>query len=221
MEIPLVNIHTHRAGDRKDMSLVNIHQPFSAITSASVSLGMHPWYLKEDRIESDLTTMRSWLEHSSVLAIGECGLDRKCNTPWDLQMKVFRQQLVWANDHQKPMIIHCVRAQDEIIRELKKWKVSFLFHGFNRGKIMAQSIIQSGGYLGISPSFLANPEKNGWIKEIPLDKVLLETDDEPFSIKEMYDTFALLLNRDLLELKYRLYQNAIDLGINWKWDERY
>jgi TatD DNase family protein len=216
MEIPFVNIHTHREGNVGANSVLNIHQPFSVIASEYVSVGMHPWYLEEECVESDLMAMKELLGHESVLAIGECGLDRRCAASWDLQWKVFRQQLIWASDLNKPLIIHCVRAQEELIRELKKWKVSFLFHGFNRGRDMAQSIIQAGGYLGISPSFLANLKKNDWIKEIPLDKVLLETDDVPNSIEEMYDIFALKLNQDLGELKQRLYQNTIDLGIKWK-----
>lgn len=220
MEIPFVNIHTHREVEDGVMAIKNVLPSYATNHSLHISVGVHPWFISAERIDQDIKWVRLWAEKAEVLAIGECGLDRKCSTPWEIQKRVFIEHLDMATEVNKPLIIHCVRAQQEVLRELKQVKVPFLFHGFNRGIEMAMEIINEGGYIGLSSAILNKLEAVHWVREIPLNKVLLETDDLSISIQEVYRQFANVVDVELEELKWKLYQNTMSLGINWNKNER-
>ena len=64
------------------------------------------------------------MKDASCLALGECGLDKKVQTPLDLQQEVFERQLTLAEKYKKPVIIHCVAAFQELIAIKKKLKLS-------------------------------------------------------------------------------------------------
>jgi Tat protein secretion system quality control protein TatD with DNase activity len=84
---------------------------------------------------------------------------------------------------------------------------------------MAMEIINEGGYIGLSSAILNKLEAVHWVREIPLNKVLLETDDLSISIQEVYRQFANVVDVELEELKWKLYQNTMSLGINWNKNE--
>ena len=72
------NLHTHSYSNQSDVvELVNQYpQEFNDVIP-NYSIGIHPWFIVEDRIESDLAIMESKLKESSCLAVGECGLDKR------------------------------------------------------------------------------------------------------------------------------------------------
>ena len=87
----------------------------------------------------DLSALKIFSKTDSVLAIGECGLDKACDTNFKLQQQVFTTQVNWANEIKKPLIIHCVRAYGEVLSLLQKNnnKVPVIFHGFNKNGAVA------------------------------------------------------------------------------------
>lgn len=84
------------------------------------SAGLHPWYIDETGWKTSFEALKQFSLQNQVIAIGECGLDKVCKTSFSLQQEVFIAQLLWANEINKPLIIHCVKAFDEILGLLKK-----------------------------------------------------------------------------------------------------
>ena len=119
------NLHTHQFTNQKGiLELVNQYPQELDSSIPNYSIGIHPWYIVQERIAIDLKIIESKLKDASCLAIGECGLDKKVQTPLDLQQEVFERQLVLAEKYKKPVIIHCVAAFQELIAIKKKLKLS-------------------------------------------------------------------------------------------------
>ena len=110
------NLHTHQYSNQEGvLELVNQYpQEFDA-TIPNYSIGIHPWHIVEDRIDSDLEIIESKLEDEKCLAVGECGLDKRIEIPMALQQMVFEKQLALAEKYKKPVVIHCVAAFQEVI----------------------------------------------------------------------------------------------------------
>ena len=115
------NLHTHQSSNQLDvLELVNQYpQEFDA-SIPSYSIGIHPWYIVEDRIDEDLEIIESKLIDEKCLAVGECGLDKRIEIPMALQQMVFEKQLALAEKYKKPVVIHCVAAFQEVIAIKKK-----------------------------------------------------------------------------------------------------
>ena len=204
-----IDIHTHHA--RKGLSVLNRYDNFQqAEDGALCSLGMHPWYISEDVFEEQLRQLGLYAPLYNVLAIGECGLDKITKTDWALQVKAFGVQVVLANRLSKPLIIHCVRAYEEVIQLLKEYDVSVpvIFHGFNKSLQVAERILSQGYYLSFG-SALHNERSHSSnvITHVPIEKLFLETDDAPDSIEDIYQTASRLLKTDVDALILQLQKN--------------
>ncbi len=147
------------------------------------AMGLHPCDVKED-FEQQLKQMEGHIEVQKCIAIGETGTDAYWDVSyWDQQVASFKIQLEWANQLDKPIIIHSRESLDrniEIVREAQKGKLKGVFHCFNGTLEQANQIIDLGFKLGIGGSitYKNNPLKNE-IDKIPLSSVVLET-DAPF-----------------------------------------
>lgn len=172
-------------------------------------MGLHPWKIDPAHWENDLFSLQRSCISSQVVAIGECGLDKMITTELALQKVVFQEQIRLAASLQKPLIIHCVRAWEEVFSLLKKENFTkpVLFHGFNKSAELAQMIIDKGYYLSFGSSLMM-PAKQILLRQIPLDRFLLETDDAPISIEEVYDYAAKALQIDLNSLSLQIQKNA-------------
>ena len=144
-----------------------------------------------------------------VIAIGECGLDKVCKTSFPLQQEVFIAQLLWANEINKPLIIHCVKAFDEILGLLKKHsiKVPVIFHGFNKNRLLAEKIIQQGHWLSFGKA-LQQPAMQQIFASLPTNKIFLETDDAAINIQQIYLAATSLKNISMEQLNLQLTKNV-------------
>ena len=182
------NIHTH----------VSIH-PESEILSLApeelstdnrsfyASVGIHPWTLTEENADIQWEALCESIKDKRIIAIGECGLDKLKGPSMELQTAVFKQEAALAEDSSLPLIIHCVKAFNELI-QLKKEispRQSWIIHGF-RGKLpLALDCIRHGFYLSIGSHFQENT-----LKAIPLDRLFIETDESEESIGSIYQRIA-------------------------------
>ena len=118
------NLHTHQFSNQPDvMELVNQYpQEFDA-SIPFYSIGIHPLYINEKRLESDYQIVEEKLALPECLALGECGLDKRSETPFEVQQSVFERQLDLAEKHRKPVVIHCVAAFQELIEIKKRLKI--------------------------------------------------------------------------------------------------
>ncbi len=209
MHVPFIDIHTHCTleSTAQEFSLPNIIISKNYLYPLPCSLGIHPWYV-DYPATAQLDALHDHGKKDTVLAIGECGLDKLCDTPWTLQEEVFRKQIAFANLVNKPLIVHCVRAHQECIRLLKaeKVKVPVIFHGFEKHPTLAQQIYHHGYHISLGASILSG-KKDNLIRQAPLDKVFFETDDKSTKIVDIYMYFCAVRNIELDQLKERIYQN--------------
>ena len=86
------NFHTHKYTNQSDvLELVNQYPQEFNNSIPFYSIGIHPWYIVEDRMESDLQVIENKLQLSNCLALGECGLDKRIEIPMELQQVVFEK----------------------------------------------------------------------------------------------------------------------------------
>ena len=135
------NLHTHKFINQETvLELVNQYpQEFDA-SIPFYSIGIHPWYINEERLELDLQIIESKLQEPNCLALGECGLDKRIEMLFELQKTVFERQLLLAQKQDKPVVIHCVAAFQEVIETKKRLKITIpmLIHGFSKNKQVAK-----------------------------------------------------------------------------------
>lgn len=198
------NIHTHKPSHQTEvLEIVNQYPQEFDSSLSNYSIGIHPWYIVEDRIESDLQVIGNKLLENNCLAIGECGLDKRVSTSMALQLMVFEKQLALAEKFQKPVILHCVAAFQELIAIKKKLKltVPMIIHGFSKNIEVANQLVQNGFYLSFGKYLLFNKELELVFNSIPNDRLFLETDTIEQDIREVYELAAKYKNIEVEEMK--------------------
>jgi TatD DNase family protein len=204
------NFHTHAFTNQLHiLELVNQYpQEFDA-SIPFYSMGIHPWYIKEDRVEADLKIIEEKLQTKNCLALGECGLDKRIEIPLEQQIIVFEKQLALAEKYKKPVVIHCVAAFQEVIAIKKKLKISvpMIIHGFSKNSQTANQLINAGFYISFGKYLLRNPELKSVFQEIPNDRFFLETDTIEEGLQQVYDLAAEYKNITIKELQEIISSN--------------
>jgi TatD DNase family protein len=183
------NLHTHIATNQAGVfELVNQYPHEFDEKIPYYSTGIHPWYIKVDRIESDLQVIENKLKLPNCLAVGECGLDKRIEISMKIQTSVFENQLLLAEKYQKPVLIHCVAAFQELIDIKNKWNISvpILIHGFSKNEQLAHQLLKNGFYISFGKYLLRNPEMESVFKSMPANRFFLETDTIEEGIQEVY-----------------------------------
>lgn len=145
------------------------------------AVGWHPHDAK-DYDEEDLSWIRSFLSHPKVVAIGEIGLDYYWdNSPHDVQQHVFRQQIGLAREVKMPIIIHDRDAHVDVVnilREEKADEVGGVMHCFGGDLSIMEASLELNFHIGLGgPVTFKNATLPKEIaKEVPLDRLLIETD---------------------------------------------
>ena len=209
----LLDIHTHQPASSGNWAIQNLYKNFEQVAlHGKYSIGLHPWYINEDNWQQQFQLITQYGNHAHVLAIGECGLDKVCATSFDLQVKVFTAQVQLANQINKPLIIHCVRAYNELLQILKQQqnKVPVAFHGFNKNIQIAEQIVAAGYYLSFGKA-LQEQHLQQVLATVPLSNILLETDDAAIDIATIYQLAATALHMDVDKLALQIQQNAVTI----------
>ena len=209
-----INIHTHQFSNLSDVVEVVNQYPweFDALIP-KYSIGIHPWYLDENRLAADLKSISEKLKLPSCLALGECGLDKRIDIPMELQTSVFKQQLEIVQQTEKPIILHCVAAYDEVIAVKKELDIKnpMIIHGFSKNEQVANSLLKNGFYLSFGKYLLRNPDLEKVIKFAPENKILLETDTIEQSIYEVYEKAALIRGISVAAMQTIVFQNYLNI----------
>ncbi|MDI6049651.1 TatD family hydrolase [Flavobacterium sp. XS2P24] len=187
------NLHTHKWTNQPNvLELVNQYpQEFDA-TIPYYSIGIHPWFIVEERLEADLAIIESKLQEANCLAVGECGLDKRIEVPMELQQLVFEKHLLLAQQYQKPVMIHCVAAFQEVIAIKKKMNITvpMLIHGFSKNAQVAKQLLDNGFYISFGKYLLLNKELETVFKSVPDNRFFLETDTIEEGIEAVYELAA-------------------------------
>jgi TatD DNase family protein len=153
------------------------------------------------------------------LGLGEFGLDNLKGAEIDVQVAIFIQQIQIANQLKSPVIVHCVRAFDRLLRLRKQYgETPWVVHGFVRNKTLAKQVLDSGMYISVAPHEKLSISFRETLQYLPLDRIFLETDsDFALNIRERYRIFAALREIDVQDFKEQMYQNFITFFCDkWK-----
>lgn len=188
-----INLHTHQPTIKSTtLELVNQYPLEFNPSIPYYSIGIHPWFIKQETLENELNIIEDNLLHSNSLAIGECGLDKRIEVPLDLQTIVFEQQLLLAEKYRKPVIIHCVAAFDELIEITNRLQITvpIIIHGFSKNSEVANQLLKQGFYISFGKYLFQMPNLATVLKQMPNDRFFLETDTAQQSIEEVYQLAA-------------------------------
>jgi TatD DNase family protein len=218
--IMFIDFHTHKKENRNP-AIINAMEGFDDLDKDQFySVGIHPSRANDLNEEDQLKKLAKVMHDSNVLAIGECGLDTLCGIDTHVQKSIFIKQIELANEVNKPLVIHCVRAHDELIYLLQKYKckVPVMIHGFNNSYATAEKYIKLGFFLSFGTSIF-NTRSKDVFRQIPIEQVLLETDDSNLNIEDIYNQAALILEMSLIELMTQIQKNGSNLLLKnspWK-----
>ena len=205
---------------------INIHSHFSDIQNLTIlqverqeinqwcSIGIHPWNARLDFAVNNYVDL---LRNHNCLAIGEIGLDKLKGPDLETQTHVFEQQIALSESLELPVIIHCVKAWNEIKNIKRKLNPSqpWVFHGFSKLNILDE-VLSEGLYVSFGEAILRNKILLDAACKIPHEKVFLETDDSKVSIEMIYREFAKAKQITLQELKQIQFNNFKCVFKKWK-----
>ncbi|RMA80188.1 TatD family hydrolase [Umboniibacter marinipuniceus] len=221
----------------------------------SMSVGYHPLFLSaephstsyDDSASADATTgvpARSLADVDTVqlsaqltealsrydeyvVAIGECGLDRFAATAMQEQQRVLQIQLAIAKSVQRPVILHCRGAHNELLQAIDQTGVSSgVIHAFSGSVELAREYIRRGFKVGVGGtiSYARAAKTQRTIAQLPLTELLLETDspdmphsghqgqrNEPSYCRNTIAQLTMLREEDEETIAEQLWQNALIL----------
>ena len=201
--LPCVNIHTHRpTGCGIELRTAGVH-PWEAGNNAAEAIGRLAERLC-GRGPGPCETLRS----EAVQAIGETGLDFACPVPREAQFAALRAQLDLARRTGRPVVLHCVRAFEPLMRELAACEPrAVIFHGFIGSPEQAQQALRRGYYLSFGERTFASSKTLRALRETPLGQLFFETDAAGVTIEEIYARAAEALGRPVEELQRATLEN--------------
>lgn len=144
-------------------------------------MGLHPCYVKPETWEKELEIVKNYLDEREFPAVGEIGIDLYWDkTTLDIQIKAFERQIDWAIEKDLPIVIHTRESFNEVFEVLERKKhpkLRGIFHCFSGTLEQAKYAIELNFILGIGGVVtFKNGKIDQFLKEIPLDKLVLETD---------------------------------------------
>lgn len=179
LAVPDAHAHGAPGADETIFRLWNLRDPTCAVPeNCFFSAGIHPW----DAGKYELDAFLPLFDSPRCLAVGECGLDRTSDVPLRVQMHVFEAQIAEAEKRGKPPVIHCVRCFPELLRLKASHSPdgpAWVIHGFRGAKRKAFDLLDAGCVLSFGAGLLRDAGNMDYFAEIPLDRILVETDESP------------------------------------------
>ncbi len=195
------NAHTHKIPDNH----VGIFQSDGNYTESLFSVGVHPW----DSDVKSADELISAMSHPNCRAIGEIGLDRLQGPSIEIQRAMLLDQLRLAKEHKKPVLFHIVKAWDEFYSLVKsQQQTPWIIHGFNTPKQFPR-LVQTKVIFSLGPSSIQNPHMQPLLHQIPLNRLLFETDDSTIDINQVYLDFSLATSTPLEAIYAQIEQNFL------------
>lgn len=246
------NTKINLIGTQKDTSAKAV-EVASKYDGVYASVGLHPEHLFSDFIDSNESPMSSredkfdyefykkLTQNPKVVGIGECGLDLyripegfSKEEISDRQVVVFQQHISLSKETDIPLVIHCRDAHEEMIKILKhNSPIHATMHCFTGNWDNAAKYLDLGLYIGFTGIITFPPQKKDpkkqaelleVVKNIPLDRVLIETDcpylspipyrgkrGEPWMVEEVAKKIAEIKEVRLEIVLEKTTENALKL----------
>ena len=198
----VANIITCAVDGNSAKAALNLADKYDFIFAA---VGIHPENLESNTSVEEIKRLSA---HKKCMAIGEIGLDYYYTSEnKEEQKEVFEKQVVLANELNLPVIVHDREAHGDTHEILKRHKPKGVLHCFSGSVEMAKEIIALDMYIGVggSVTFKNARKLPDVIKEIPLDRLLLETDcpylcPEPYRGKLCHSGYITLTAKKVAEI---------------------
>jgi len=174
--VAVTSIGTTLASSQRSVELA---QEYPAVYAA---VGIHPNHCHEAS-EDDWQSIRRLATEQRVVAIGETGLDRYWDyAPFDQQQTWFARHIELSYQLQKPLVIHQRDCESDMLAMLRQHqrseKVQGIMHSYCGSREAAQQYLDWGMYISFSGmvTFKNSEALRELVREIPLDRLLIETD---------------------------------------------
>ncbi len=187
-------------------------------------IGIHPEEV-EDGTEENLKLLESHLHDDKIVGIGEIGLDyhyTKDNRK--KQIELFEKQLLLAKKYHLPCVIHSRDAAKDTYNILKKvidGSFPVILHCYGYSVEMAREFLKLGVYFGIGGvvTFKNGVKLVEVVKEMPLDRLLLETDSpylspEPYRGKENEPVRIIHIAEKIAQIKNTSLEKVLEITTN-------
>ena len=181
------------------------------------AVGFHPENL-EDMPRDYLDKIAELTKHPKVVAIGETGLDYHWDIPKPLQNRVFEEQIKLSLDLKMPLIVHDREAHGDTFDLLRKYKPNALVHCFSGSVELMREAVKMGMYISLGGVVTFKNARHSVevASEIPLDKLLLETDAPymapvPFRGKRCDSSMIIYAAEKIAELRGMTAQEILDI----------
>lgn len=193
----MIDFHTHKALPDAIINGVPDNSLFR------YSVGVHPWS-SSTFDASQFSEIENMASMPQVVMIGECGIDKLRGADLQTQISLFRRHVELSENVQKPLVIHCVRAYQEIANIHKQMSPSqaWAIHGFRGNAQIARQLTSQGIYLSYGEKY--NVEA---LRATPLDKIFVETDESALDITDVYTKIAEDIGISVAQLQAQIAQN--------------
>ncbi len=206
-----IDFHKHKPTNNSDIfEIISVHFDDNfALKQNYFTIGKHPWWTKNKLTLNEKQAFLQLVKSDYCLGIGEIGLDKLKGETIEIQLQIFTELLQIASEVEKPVIIHCVKAFDKLIQvkkeflNVRKWCV----HGFSRHWELATQLIKNGFYLSVVATENITPKYVELIKNIPSDRLFLETDNTNIKIENIYLQVAKIKEISVEELQNQMMKN--------------
>ena len=172
----IITIGTNAESSRRSVDLAEKYDCVVAV------VGIHPNYCSELK-SGDWETIEELAAHPRVVAVGETGLDRYWDyAPIDVQREYFLRHLELSSKINKPLVVHCREADEEVREVLREAANSQPLHGvmhsFCQSAESAKECLDLGMHLSFTGmlTFKKNVELRELAASLPRDRIFVETD---------------------------------------------
>lgn len=186
--------------------------------------GLHPMYVARHH-PAHIAELRAWVERERPLAVGEIGLDLFArDLDFAAQEFYYTEQLKVARDFGLPVLLHVRRANDQILKHLRRFGIARgIAHAFNGSLQQAGEFLKLGFKLGFggAVTYSRATHLQLLVRELPRDALVLETDspdippawiakqrNTPAELPRIADVIAELWNCDSAEVARQTTANA-------------
>ena len=211
MNAPWVDVHTHHFSPSGTVAIY-AYDPLEGgpLPDTPYSTGCHPWKIGTRKSDSMQSLLRSSVTPKTV-AIGEIGLDYLVanSIPQRQQQEAaLRWQMGIAVQYRLPVIIHCVKAYDPLMRILKDASVPILIHGFCGSSQQADQLLDKGYYLSFGRQLFRSTKTRTALGMVPADRLFLESDTEPATfLPQLYEQAASIRQVTTEALRQTIFEN--------------
>ncbi len=178
------------------------------------SYGIHPWYINGHDVFHLIEQVEAALANSCVLAVGEAGLDKVRGPELRLQLELFIHQVDLSERYEKPLIIHSVHANSELLSLRKHIGATqpWVLHGFSGPSEEVDQLSKAGFYFSFGPKiFYPDGKAARALKYVAANRFFLETDHTNKSIVSLYSKAAEIREVAAYDIKYQINSNFKEL----------